>query len=428
MPKKRYQINKLLGKGRTGSVYEAEDTELQRKVALRRFEGPNEEDDFALIKDDFLNEVQSMGNLQHPNLLSIFDAEVDEEGAYIVSQILEGKSLHQEIQKGGLKIDEVIELAKQLLDAFSVAHDLGYYHGAFTPDSVMMVPRVRGGYRYVILDMGLNKLVPLTHGEGSVLTLMADPAILAPELFDGSAANARSDLYMLGQVLYLCIAGVHPFGGLSLEEAKIKHSEGLSSIRKYNRYLHVGIVNWLGKLIEVDPKNRPNSALDALNTLSEIPVSAFKAPAKLTETGVTPVFKSKSALSAIVESGPVKKMTTPIPIDPDSGKPSITLPTKRRLEDTTTEMALRTSSDDVDVIHDKIVKLEDDSQEFVEVPQNSAAEKRKFKLEFIMCILALIAVGVTIILVILASGDPSDYQDEAIFEVSREIRSAADSN
>ena len=403
MSKARYQINKLLGKGRTGSVYEAEDTELKRKVALRRFSGPEAIGDFTQYKDDFLKESQTLGNLQHPNLLGIFDSGVDEEGVYIISQILEGHSLHEEIRRGDLKVDEVVELAKQILDALSVAHDLGYYHGALTPDSIMMVPRVRGGYRYVILDMGLDRLVPLTHGEGSVLTMMADPAFLAPELFDGSKGDARSDLYMLGQVLYVCLAGVHPFGGLSLDIAKLKHLGGSIPIKKYNKYLHLGLVNWLSSLIEVDPEKRPASALDALNSLSEIPVQAFKAPAKLTETGVTPVFKSKSALSAIVQSGPVKNIPTSIAVEASSGKPIITLPAKVKLG---TE--IKVLSEDID---DELVKSPEGLQELGQVLKESLTEKRKLKYELIIGIFALIAVVAAIIFIVLASIDANEYKN-----------------
>ena len=271
-----YKINQLLGAGRTGSVYEAEDIKFQRQVALRRFSSSEDASVFTGQEKKFDKEAQSLSNLQHPNLLNVLDAGVDEDGPYIVSQLVEGRSLHEEIQKGALKVEEVVELAKQMLDALSMAHDLGYYHGAFTPDSVIMTPRARGGFRYVIIDIGLTKLVSYTHGEDKVLKLLADPAILAPELFDGSAADARSDLYMLGQVLYLCFAGVHPYGGLGLKEAKKKHLKGAPSIKKYNKYLHIDLVNWLGKLIDINPKNRPSSAVEAIELLSEVPMSAFK--------------------------------------------------------------------------------------------------------------------------------------------------------
>ena len=118
---------------------------------MRRFFDQGNHVDFTQHEEVFIRVAQSLSNLQHPNLLRVFDAGFDEDGAYIVSQLLEGESLHEETKKGAMKLSEVIELAKQMLDAFSMAHDIGYFHGALTPDSILMVPRARGGYRYVIL-------------------------------------------------------------------------------------------------------------------------------------------------------------------------------------------------------------------------------------------------------------------------------------
>ena len=270
MSDNRYEITRLLGKGRTGGVYEAEDKNLNRKVAMRRFFDQGNQFDFAQHKEDFLQVARSLGNLQHPNLLRVFDAGVDEDGGYVVSQLLEGESLHEETKKGAMPLDTVLELAKQMLDAFSMAHDIGYFHGALTPDSILMVPRARGGYRYVILDMGLSRLAPLIQGKDSFLAVMADRAILSPELFDGGTADARADLYMLGQILYMCIAGGHPIGGLSVEEARKKHLKGLPSIKKYNNDVSRGMAEWLSILIAVDPADRPTSAVEALRTLQQI--------------------------------------------------------------------------------------------------------------------------------------------------------------
>ena len=404
MSKNRYQINKLLGKSRTGEVYDAEDKNLQRQVALRRFFDDENRGDFTQDKEEFITLAQSLSNLQHPNLLSVFDAGVDENGPYIVSQLLEGKSLHEEIKKGAMNVEELVELAKQMLDAFSVAHDIGYYHGALTADSILMTPRARGGYRYVILDMGLSQLARLTHGDKSALLAVADPAILAPELFDGAKADERADLYMLGQILFLCLAGTHPYKGLTFEESKSKHLEGLPSVKEYNKLLHKSIVVWLSKLTAVKPSDRPASAVEALNTLSDIPTSAFKTPAKLTETGLRPVFKGKSALSAIVESGPVKKMTTSLE-ERSSELPAIpvfkgTITKKSSYEETSSAV-----EED---------PLQADSQEDITASKALMEEKQKLRLELTFGILALIVVGASIVFIIVASEDPSDFKDDII--------------
>ena len=343
MSENRYEITKLLGKGRTGGVYEAEDGNLNRKVAMRRFFDQGNIVDFSQHKEEFLQVAQSLSNLQHPNLLRVFDAGFDEDGAYIASQLLEGGSLHEETKKGAMDLDEVIEMAKQLLDAFSMTHDIDYFHGALTPDSILMVPRARGGYRYVILDMGLSRLAPLIQGRDSFLAVMADRAILSPELFDGGIADARADLYMLGQILFMCIAGGHPFGGLSVEEAKKRHLKGLPSIKKYNSDVSKKMVDWLSWLTAVIPEDRPASAVEALCSLQQISASELDTSAQRILSGMAPL--PGSANIVVSDEGSEltanDEVTGPVPIlppgitqedipvaslpDPDIGKPVIAI-------------------------------------------------------------------------------------------------------
>ena len=233
MLEERYEIIKLLGKGRTGGVYEAEDTRLKRKVAMRRFFSQCEQTSVSDYKDDFVSISQNLSALQHPNLLRVYDAGVDADGAFIISQLMKGDTLHNRLKENPLSAWDVYDVANQMLDALSTAHHAGFVHGAITPGSILMSPRARGGHLYVILDMGLCRLAPLIQGEDSVLSMMADPAILAPELFDGSQADARADLYMLGHILYMCLAGGHPFAGESLEKCRDLHKEGLPPLKTY---------------------------------------------------------------------------------------------------------------------------------------------------------------------------------------------------
>lgn len=251
-------------------MYEAEDTNLGRKVAMRRFFAQSKQSDFSEYQEDFENVARSLSALQHPNLLRVYDAGVDNDGAYIISQLLQGETLHNKIKEGVIPAWEVNDLAQQMLDALSTAHKEGFVHGAITPGSILMSPRARGGYLYVILDMGLSRLAPLIQGKDSVLSIMADPAILAPELFDGGDATEKADLYMLGHILYMCIAGGHPFGGVPTLEAKQMHQDGLPPIQDYNQDVPDDFRLWIEKLVELNPDDRPASAVEALNLLPTV--------------------------------------------------------------------------------------------------------------------------------------------------------------
>ncbi|MGJ8655585.1 MAG: serine/threonine protein kinase [Akkermansiaceae bacterium] len=270
MIEERYEIIKLLGKGRTGGIYEAEDTNLGRKVAMRRFFAQNKRTDFAEYQEDFEKVAHSLSGLQHPNLLRVYDAGVDSDGAYIISQLLTGETLHNKIKDGPIPVWEVNDLAQQMLDALSTAHKEGFVHGAITPGSILMSPRARGGYLYVVLDMGLSRLAPLIQGKDSVLSIMADPAILAPELFDGGVATERADLYMLGHILYMCLAGGHPFGGVSSAEAEKLHQEGLPPLTEFSPDVPEDFRLWIEKLTQLDPEDRPANAVEALNSLPKV--------------------------------------------------------------------------------------------------------------------------------------------------------------
>lgn len=331
MAEARYEIKKLLGKGRTGGVYEAEDLNLQRKVAMRRFFDQGNKVDFSDHKEKFIEVAQSLSNLQHPNIIKVFDAGIDEDGAYVVSQLLEGDSLHEEIKKGAMDVPVVVNIARQLLDGFIAAHDQEYFHGALTPDSIFMTASTRGGFRYIITDLGLARLAPLIQGEGTLLAFMADPAILAPELFDGGESSAQSDLYMLGNILYMSLAGGHPFGGLDNDEAKVKHEAGLSSIDKYNKDMPQSLVAWLNKMTAPAPADRPASALEALDELNAIQSGPIKVNSQPEHGAPLMQAASKENVNLPdnqgVGNGPrsPRLATSPVPITAPGAKPSTVL-------------------------------------------------------------------------------------------------------
>ncbi len=270
MLEERYKIIKLLGKGRTGGVYEAEDTHLKRKVAMRRFFSQCDQIEVSDYKEDFVAISQNLSALQHPNLLRVYDAGVDTDGAFIISQLLMGDTLHNRLKEKPLSAWDVYDVANQMLDALSTAHHAGFVHGAITPGSILMSPRARGGHLYVILDMGLCRLAPLIQGEDSVLLMMADPAILAPELFDGALADVRTDLYMLGHILYMCLAGGHPFAGESLEECGKLHKKGLPPLQIYATDVLEDFIEWINWLCMINPIDRPESTAQALAALPKV--------------------------------------------------------------------------------------------------------------------------------------------------------------
>ncbi len=330
MIEERYEIIKMLGKGRTGGVYEAEDTNLGRKVALRRFFAQSKETDLEEYKTDFENVAHSLSALQHPNLLRVYDAGVDNDGAYIISQLLKGETLHDKIKDGPISTWEVHDLAQQMLDALSTAHSEGFVHGAITPGSILMSPRARGGFLYVILDMGLSRLAPLIQGKDSILSIMADPAILAPELFDGGIANERADLYMLGHILYMALAGGHPFGGVPAKEAEKMHQAGLPPLQNYNADVPEDLRLWIEKLTQFNPDNRPVSAVEALNSLPKVqrPAKTHSTQVHTVAANLNPGSPAQPQSPAGVVAGPLTGVAPVAPNPAVAGAGILLLPQK----------------------------------------------------------------------------------------------------
>ncbi|MFC4992197.1 serine/threonine protein kinase [Rubritalea tangerina] len=279
MDEERYEITTLLGKGRTGGVYGAEDTQLNRKVAVRRFYSAGGDTSADEWKEEFLTIAHNLSNLTHPNLLTVYDAGVDEDGAFLITQLLEGKRLSDSIGKEQLSEYDALDLAGQLLDGLASAHAAGFIHGALTAGSVLLTERARGGHRYMLMDLGLSRLAPLIQGADSSYAMMADPALLAPELFDGAVSTVASDCYMLGQLIYLTLLGGHPFAGKSLDEAKQLHQAGtIPPITDYRDDISQATIEWVQLMTQLDPEKRPATAADALRALPKLSPQA--APSK----------------------------------------------------------------------------------------------------------------------------------------------------
>ncbi len=271
MSKKRYEIIQALGEGRTGAVYQAEDIVLKRKVAMRRFTNAQQNTNPDSYQSEFEAIAHSLGALQHPHLLTLYDAGSDQEGPYIITELLTGQTLQEKMAEPScLEPYEAYDLSYQMLDALSAAHDAGFYHGALLPNSIILTPRGRGGYRFIMLDLGLSGLAGLLQENGAPFS-MADPATMPPELFIGEPVSAQTDLYMLGHLIYMSLLGGHPFAGRSSQEAKELHKAGISHVSSINPELQGPFYDWIATLTHPDPTQRPASAVEAMQSLPASP-------------------------------------------------------------------------------------------------------------------------------------------------------------
>src|SRR5688572_20925537 len=216
-----YHITSQLGEGGMGVVYEAEDTNLGRHVALK-FLTPALAGDAGLLQR-FQREARAASALNHPNICTIHGIEQHESEHFIVMELLDGESLSDRSRRGPLDIESVLTLGVQLADALESAHSKGIVHRDLKPANIFVTSRGQAK----ILDFGVAKIDGRKVGaeaNSNVPTLVADQltsagatigtiAYMSPEQARGEVTDVRTDLFSIGTVLYQMATGILPFQG-----------------------------------------------------------------------------------------------------------------------------------------------------------------------------------------------------------------------
>ena len=206
----KYHVLQELGRGATGKVYLAEDPFAKRKVAIKVAypEALKNREDGAFYRNMFLNEAALAGKLNHPHIVQIYDAVVEEDYSYIVMEYVEGGTLEKFCQPDKL-LDprEVAEIAFKCVRALAFAHTLGLTHRDIKPGNILH----NGGTDIKIADFGaaINRV-----SDQTMIMNVGSPAYMAPELVTGSAQGSPlTDIYALGIVMYYLLTGKLPFAG-----------------------------------------------------------------------------------------------------------------------------------------------------------------------------------------------------------------------
>jgi serine/threonine-protein kinase len=216
-----YRILSKLGQGGMGEVYLAQDTHLDRRVALKILPEAFAGDPERMRR--FVQEAKAASALNHPNILTIHEIGEADGKHYIATEFIEGETLRQHIEGSRLKMREVLEVAMQVASALSAAHQAGIIHRDIKPENIMLRP---DGYAKV-LDFGLAKLNEkrtfTTDSDAATIsrkatdpgTVMGTVAYMSPEQARGKGVDPRTDVFSLGILLYEMIAGRAPFWGES---------------------------------------------------------------------------------------------------------------------------------------------------------------------------------------------------------------------
>jgi serine/threonine-protein kinase len=219
-----YRIESLLGVGGMGEVYLAEDTRLDRKVAVKFL---NEEFSHDSNLGRLIQEAKAASALNHPNILVIHEIGVSEEANYIVSEFIDGRTLRALLTESPMPLSKVLDISIQISNALCAAHEAHLVHRDIKPENIMIRP---DGY-LKILDFGLAKLIEQTHSP--IPGLQDGPArqnhtakglilgtvnYMSPEQAKGERVDERTDMFSLGVMIHEMIAGRTPFAGDSSAE------------------------------------------------------------------------------------------------------------------------------------------------------------------------------------------------------------------
>ena len=288
-----YEILSPLGAGGMGEVYRARDERLKRDVAIKVLPASFSDDPDRLRR--FEQEAQAAGALNHPNITAVFDVGHEGGAPYVVSELLEGESLNKVLSGGKLPPRRAIDYALQVAHGLAAAHEKGIVHRDLKPDNLF----VTNDGRVKILDFGLAKLMQSERAGSNVTNLPTETqgtepgmvlgtlGYMSPEQVKGKPADARSDIFSVGAILYEMLSGSRAFRRESAAEtmSAILREEP-PDLSATNRSVSPGLERIVRHCLEKTPERRFHSAhdlafdLEALSGVSSASAAAIPAARK----------------------------------------------------------------------------------------------------------------------------------------------------
>ena len=263
----RYQLKKLIGSGGMANVFEAEDLEENRIVAVKLLKKEyltNEE-----FVRRFRNESRVISVLDHPNIVKVYDVNFTGEDQYIVMEYIDGVTLNQYIHhQGQLRWKDAVHFLRQILQALQHAHDHGVVHRDIKSQNIMLL---RDG-TIKVMDFGIARFAreDIRSGRNKAI---GSVHYISPEQACGEESDAKSDIYSVGVLLYEMLSGSVPFDGDTPEEVAMKHiHEKPTPLHQLNPEIPIGLCEICDKAMQKDKNMRYRSAKEMLAA-----VDAFKA-------------------------------------------------------------------------------------------------------------------------------------------------------
>jgi CHASE2 domain-containing sensor protein/tRNA A-37 threonylcarbamoyl transferase component Bud32 len=251
----RYQVEKELGKGAMGVVYQGKDPKISRVVAIKTMALAQEfeTDELAEVKERFFREAETAGRLSHTNIVTIYDAGEEHDLCYIAMELLKGKDLVPFTKQGNLlPIDKVVSVIARVADALGYAHKQNVVHRDVKPANIMYEPE---SDVVKVTDFGIARITDSSKTKTGMV--LGTPSYMSPEQLQGKKIDGRSDLFSLAVSLYQLSCGRLPFEGDSMAQLMYKiANEHAPDILQFNATLPPKFVAFLDKAMSKEAEHR----------------------------------------------------------------------------------------------------------------------------------------------------------------------------
>lgn len=289
----RYINQTPISEGRTAVVYSAYDSRLRRTIALKRFRN----DPLINSDNDYIAERNSAATVRHPNVVSTYDADRDDAGAFITMEFLKGRNAQQEVKKNGpFSVERFVRFASHIIDAVMATHRGGLLHLDLKPTNIMISEQAGGIEVVKLVDFGRARPIrnedgdtPLGRGlEGSIY-------YSSPEQLLGEDLDETADLYCLGCVFYWVLTGERPFTAKNSFELKEAHLQNkVKHISEVLPDLPEGMGDWVMSLISFSKANRPQSAEEVMATFKGFSWATSEDLQRAAELDIIPLPKKQA--------------------------------------------------------------------------------------------------------------------------------------
>ena len=280
-----YRIISLVGKGGMGEVYRAHDSKLGRDVALKVLPNKFANDPDRLSR--FQREAQLLATLNHPNILTIYDVGTHEGSPYVVSEMLEGETLHSRLLKGMLPLRKATDYALQLAKGLAAAHSKGVLHRDLKPENLFLT----NDGRVKILDFGLaklrqNEIAGRAESSARATGLQTEPGVImgtvgymSPEQARGFLADHRSDIFSFGVIYYEMICGQRAFKGQSaLDILSATANEDPPELSRLKPDIPAALERVVSHCLAKNPDDRFQSARDLVFAVEQLDAASPSSP------------------------------------------------------------------------------------------------------------------------------------------------------